>query len=88
MFRGWNRLHRNFWRVVVEGRVGGDLGGPKILLLLAKLPLDGCERIGTMFAEYLRGEAGTSGVIDCIDGRGTCRYDGAESGVMEITDEI
>ena len=78
----------HFWCVVVNGRGGGDLGGPKILLLLVKIPLGGCERLGKVFAEELRGKAGPSGVIAGIYGRGPCRYDWAESGAMEITDKI
>ena len=30
VFRGWNRLCHHFWRVVVDGRGGGDLDGPNI----------------------------------------------------------
>ena len=56
--------------------------------LLAKMPLGGCERLGEMFADKLRGEARPSGVIAGIGGRGLCRYDWAESGAMEITENI
>ena len=76
----------HFWRIVVYRRGGGDLGGPNILSLLAKMPLGGCERLGKMFADELRGEARPSGVIAGINGRGLCRYDWAESGAMQITD--
>ena len=74
--------------MVIDGRVGGDLGGPKNVLLLAKMTLGGCERLGKMFEEDLRGEAGPSGVIAGIDRRGPCQYNGAESGAMEIADKI
>ena len=87
-FWGWNRLRLHFWRVVVDGRVSGDLGGPNILSLLAKMPLGYCESLGKMFSEELRGEAGPSGVKAGIDGRGPCQYNRAESGAMEITDKI
>ena len=53
-FRVWNRLRCHFWCVVVNGRVDGDLGGTNILLLLAKLPLGGCESLWKMFVEELR----------------------------------
>ena len=79
---------RHFWRVVVNRRVGGDLSGPKILSLLAKMPLGGCERLGNMFADKMRGEAGPSGVIAGIDDRSPFQYDWAEIGAMEITDNI
>ena len=72
----------------VDGRGGGDLGGPNILLLLAQMPLGSCKRLGKMFADNLRSEAGPSGVIARIDCRGPCRYNRAESGAMEITDKI
>ena len=87
-FRGWNKLRCNFWSLVVDGRGGGDIGGPNILSLLAKLPLGSCERLGEMFAENMRGEAGPSGVIASIAGRGLYQYNWAESGAMEITDDI
>ena len=67
-FGGPNRQHCHFWSVVVNGRGGGDLGGPNILALLAKMPLGGCKRLGKMFADKLRGEAGPSGVIAGING--------------------
>ena len=38
--------------------------------------------------DNLKGEAGLIGVISGIDGRGPCQYDRAESGVMEITDNV
>ena len=38
--------------------------------------------------DKLKGEAGLIGVISGIDGRGPCQYDRAESGVMEITDNV
>ena len=87
-FQGWNILCCCFWRIVVFGRGGGDLGGPNILSLLAKIPLGGCKRLGKMFADKLRGEAWPSDVISGIDGRGPCRYGWDESGAMEITDKI
>ena len=37
-----NGRRRHFWSIVVYGRFGGDLGGPNILLLLAKMSLGGC----------------------------------------------
>ena len=83
-----NRCRCPFWLIVVYGRGGGDLGGPNILSLLAKMPLGGCERLGKMLTDKLRGEAGLIGVIAGIDGQGPCQYDRAESGVMEITDNI
>ena len=49
---------------------------------LLNMSLGGCERIGKMFANELRGEAGPSDVIAGINGRGSCRYDWAESGKM------
>ena len=70
--RGWNRRCRRSWRIVVYGRGGGDLGGPNILSLLAKMSLGGCERLGKMFADELRVEARPIGVIAGIDGHGSC----------------
>ena len=87
-FRGWNRRCCHFWRIVVYGRGGGDLGGPNILSLLAKMPLVSCEHLGKMFADELRGEAGPTGVIAGIDGQCPCRYDWAKIIAMEITDKI
>ena len=58
--------------MVFGGRGGGDFGGPKIMSLLAKMPLGGCERLGKIFADELSGEAGPSGVIAAIDGQGPC----------------
>ena len=87
-FQGWNRLRRHLWHVVVDGRVGGNIGGPKILLLWAKMPLGVCELLGKNFANKLIVEAGTSSVIAGVNGRGPCRYNGAESGAMEITEKI
>ena len=58
------------------------------MLLLAKMPLGGCEHIGKMFADELRGEAGPSGIISGMDGRGSCKYDWAESGAIKIMDKI
>ena len=69
-FRGGNRQCRHLWSIFVYGRGGGDPGGPNILSLLAKMPLGGCERLGKMFADNLRGEAGPSGVISGINGQG------------------
>ena len=74
--------------MVVDGRGGGDIGKTNILALLAKMPLGRYERLGKMFTDEMRGEAGISGVIAGINGRCPCRYNGAESGAMEITDEI
>ena len=81
-FRGANRRRRHFWCIVVYRRGGDDLSGSNILLLLEKIPLAGCELLGKMFTDDLRGEAGPSGVIAGIDGRGPCQYDWAESGAM------
>ena len=86
--REWNRLRHHFWSIVVYGRGGGDLGGLNSFLLLAKMPLGGCESLGKMFADELIGEAGPSGVIASIDGRGSCQYDWDERGAVEITDKI
>ena len=77
-----NRCRCPFWLIVVYGRGGGDLGGPNILSLLAKIPLGGYGRLGKMFADDLRGEAGPSGVVAVIDGRGSCQYDWAERGAV------
>ena len=66
---GWRH---HFWRIVFYGRGGGDLGGPNILSLLAKMSLGGCERLGKMFADELRVEARPIGVIAGIDGHGSC----------------
>ena len=87
-FRGWNRLCCHFWHMFVYGRGGGDLGGPNVFVLLSKMPLDDCEHLGKMFADDMRVEAWTSGLISGINGRGTYQYEGAESGVIEITDKI
>ena len=38
--------------------------------------------------DKLRGKAGPSGVISGIDGQGPCRYNGSESGAVEIREEI
>ena len=65
--------------MVVNGRGDGDLGGPNILSLLAKMPLGGCERLGKMFVNEMGGEAGPSGVIAGIDGQGPGQYDWYES---------
>ena len=62
----------HFWRIVVYGRGGGDIGGPNILSLLAKMSLGGCERLGKMSADELRGEVGPSSAISIIDGHGPC----------------
>ena len=70
--RGGNRQHCNFWRIVVYGRGGGDLGGPNISSLLSKMSLGSCERLGKMFTDELRGEAGPSSVIASVDGLGPC----------------
>ena len=71
-FRESNGRRRHFWRIVVYGRVGGDLGGPNILSLLAKMFLGGCECLGKMLGDELRGEAGSSGGIASTDGHGLC----------------
>ena len=71
-FREGNVRRRHLWRIVVYGRGGGDLGGPNILLLLAKMSLGGCERLGKMFADKLKGKAVPRGVISGINGRGPC----------------
>ena len=81
-FRGWNRQHRHFWNIFVYGRGGGDIGGPKKLSLMKNMPLGGCEHLGKMFADKLRGEAGPSGVIAGTNGRGPCQYGWAEGGTM------
>ena len=64
-----NRRRCHLWRIVVYGRGGGDLGGPKILLLLAKISLGGCKCLGNMFADELRVDAGPIGLIVGIDGQ-------------------
>ena len=56
-------------------------------MLLAKMPLGGCERLWKIFADELRIETGPSGVIAGINVQGPCRYDWYESGVMDITDK-
>ena len=71
-FRGENRRCRHFWCIVVYGNGGDDLGGPKILSLLEKMFLGGCERLGEMLADELRGEARPSSVIASVDGLGQC----------------
>ena len=71
-FQGENRRCRHFWRIVVYGRGGGEIGGPNISSLLAKISLDGCERLGKMFEYKLICEAGPSSVIAGIDGRVPC----------------
>ena len=65
-FRKGNRRRRHLWRIVVYGRSGGNLGGTNISLLLAKMSLDGCERLGEMLAGELRGESGPISVIACV----------------------
>ena len=70
--RGGNDRRCHCWRIVVYGRGGGNLGGPNILSFLAKMSLGGCQRLGKMFADELRGEAKPSGVIAGIDGRSPC----------------
>ena len=52
-FCGGNRRHRHSWHIVVYGRGGGDIGGPNISSLLAKMSLVSCERLGKMFADEL-----------------------------------
>ena len=52
------------------------------------MPLGVCERLGKMFVDELRGEAGQSGVIAGIDGQGPCQYNWSGSSVMEIPDKI
>ena len=69
---GAGRPGSSFWRIVVYGRGGGDIGGPNILSLLAKMSLGGCESLGKMSADELRGEVGPSSVISIIDGHGPC----------------
>ena len=66
---GWSH---HFWPIVVYGRDGGDIGGPNLFLLLAKISMGGCERLGKMFADELKGEARQSGIIAVIDGRSPC----------------
>ena len=50
-FREGNGRRCHFWRIVVYGRGGGDLGGLNILSLLAKMSLGGCECLGKIFAD-------------------------------------
>ena len=71
-FREGNRRRCHFWRIIVYGRGDVDLGGPNISSLLAKIYLGGFERLGKMFVDELRGEAGPSSVIAGIDDRGPC----------------
>ena len=66
---------RRFWRIVDYERGGGNLGGPNILSLLENISLCGCKRLGKIFADKLRYEAGRSGVTSRIDGRGLCCYE-------------
>ena len=56
----WGRNGRSchFWRIVVYVRGSGDPGGPNIFSLLAKMTLGGCKRLGKMFADELRNDAG------------------------------
>ena len=67
-----NRWNRHFWSIVVYGRGGGDIGEPNISLLLAKMPLGGCKRLGEMIAEELQGEARPSSVRASVNGLGPC----------------
>ena len=53
-------------------RGGGDLGGLNIFLLLAKISLGGCKRLGKIFADKLQGEAGPSSAIASVNGRSQC----------------
>ena len=46
------------------------------------MPLGSCERLGKIFVDELRGEAGPSSVIAGINSGVTCWYDWAESGTM------
>ena len=39
---------------------------------MAKMSLGGCERLGEMLANKLRGESGPSSVIASVDGLGQC----------------
>ena len=71
-FRGENRRCRHFWCIVVYGKGGDDLGGPKILSLLVNMLLVSCDRLGKMFADELRDKAGPSCLISGIDGLGPC----------------
>ena len=81
-FQEGNGWRCNFLSISVYGKGGVDLGGPNFLLLLAKMSLGSCERLGKIFSDDLTVDSGPSGVIAGTDGRGPCWYDWAESNAM------